>query len=547
MSVKALVVGTIALGALAAPRLAAAQMSSEEGQRFFVDKVEQDGDEDSTLWQGSLISTLFLHREAAGISAPLGTGQVGIENASPLRWFSDLRAQLDARHIAGKSWDARFDGRARLVNTLDSPNNGGAAEVPLQSGSFSGNEFELRELYVVRGSTRTDTYVGRQFVLDVGGLKIDGVRVDYAKNRRWTYLGFAGLYPTRGSRSITTDYPHRVQADGTIESKRVMPAAGGIGAAYRTTRTYGAIGVAGILPLANDKATGTIEQPRLFVSSNGYWRQSPKLDIFHYGIVDITGAAGFAITNLSAGVNYRPQLRLHVEATYNRIDTETLNVQAQTQLEDPDGRNVGVIQNNVTVARIASDSARASVSAALGRTMRWEVTTAASLRQRPEIIVSPVGLGGTSQSIPAARSAEIFFQAVDRHLYRGIRAAASYVRIFAVGTNAARSTSSIVTLAASREIADGKGEWEADLAYLASRDDNAAACDITNLQTCYGSSRVGTVTASGTGFYRLKTSWLLVGTVELARQTLQTLDGGMMTSNPAIISTTAFARIAYRF
>jgi hypothetical protein len=542
MSLRSLLV----LVLVALPRLAAAQMSSEESERFFVDKVERDGEEDSTLWQGSLISTLFVHREAAGISDPLAGRNIGIENATPLRWFTDLRAQVDARHIAGKTWDARFDGRARLLSALPGSDLSADAPAP-QSGAFSGNEFDLRELYVVRGSTRTDTYIGRQMVLDVGGLRIDGVRIDYAKNRRWTYLGFAGLYPQRGSRSITTDYPKRVAADGTVESKRVMPVAAGIGAAYRTTRSYGAIGMAGILPLANDKATGTLEQPRLYVSSNGYWRQSPKLDLFHYSIVDITGAGGFGITNLSAGVNYRPQLRLHVEAAYHRVDTETLNVQAQTQLDDPDGRNVGVIQNNVTVSRIASDSARTSVSAALGRTMRWEVTAAGAIRQRPEITLTPVGVGGVSQTIPAARSAEVLLQAVDRHLYKGIRAQASYVRIFALGTNAARSTSSIVAVAASRDIADGKGEWEAGLAYLASRDDNAAACDLTNLQTCYGSSRVATITASGTGFYRLKRNWLAVGTVELARQSLQTLDNGTMTANPAIISTTAFLRIAYRF
>jgi hypothetical protein len=543
MSLRLLLVAML----VAVPRLAAAQMSSQEADRFFVDKVEDEGDEDRTLWQGSLITTLFIHREAAGISAPQNGGAIGIENAQPLRYFTDLRAQIDANHISGKTWDARFDGRARLVNALKTPTDGGAAADPLQSGQFAGNEYEVRDLYLVRGSVRTDTYLGRQTVLDIGALKIDGIRIDYAKNRRWTYIGFAGAYPTRGSRSITTDYPKRVDGQGNVVDKRVIPVAGGIGGAYRTQKSYGAIGVAGIVPLANDRQTGTMEQPRLFVSSNGYWRQSPKLDFFHYGIVDITGASGFGLTNLSGGVNWRPQLRLHVDAAYHRVDTETLNVQAQTQLDPADQRDVGVVQNNIIVQRIASDSARTSVSAALGKTLRWEVTTAASLRQRPEVTLTPVNGVGTAQTIPAARSAEIFFQAVDRRIWKQIRAAASFVRIFGIGNNAARSTSSIATLTASREIADGKGEWEAGLTYLASKDENRAACTVADLNTCYGSSNVSTISASGTGFYRLKRDWMLVGVVELAYQTLQTLDGAAMVSNPAVLSTTAFARIAYRF
>lgn len=532
---------------LGASRVAAAQMSTEEQNRFFVDK--DDDDEDSTLWQGSFIETSFIHREAAGISAPLAGGAVGIENAAPLRWFTDLRTQLDARHISGKTWDARFDGRARLLNTYTPPpNDTTTAHVPtLQSGAFSGNEYELRELYVTRGSVRTDISIGRQIILDIAGMKIDGLSFDYAKSRKWTYIGFAGLYPQRGSRSIATDYPQRVNQQGMLEAKRVMPASAGFGAAYRTTRTYGAIGMAGILPLANDKATGTLEQPRLFVTSNGYWRQSNTLDLYHYGVVDVIGANGFALTNLSAGANYRPQMRLHVEAQYNRVDTETLNVQAQTQLDGADTRNVGVIQNNVTVQRIATDSARASVSAAFGRTMRWEFTAASALRQRPEITLQPTGLGGTAQTIPAARSAEVYFGAVDRHLYRDIRAQASFVRIFGIGNNAARSQSSILTLGASRDIADGKGEWEASLAYLASRDDNTQACTITTITSCYGTSRVSTITLSGTGFYRLKKNWLVLGVAELASTSLATLDGATMVKNPRILATTALLQVSYRF
>ena len=88
--------------------------------RYIPALSEADGDEDQTLWQGSLTSTSFLHREVAGISAAIGNGVVGAENAAPARYFTDLRAQIDAFHIAGNSWDARVDARARVVNTITS-------------------------------------------------------------------------------------------------------------------------------------------------------------------------------------------------------------------------------------------------------------------------------------------------------------------------------------------------------------------------------------------------------------------------------------------
>lgn len=529
---------------------AAGAQTSSDDDRFFVDKVEDDGEEDETLWQGSLTSTSFLHREAAGISDPLGGVGVGIENAAPLRWFTDLRAQIDARHIGGKAWDARADVRARVINSLDQPEPGEMAPEPQpQSGTLSGNEYEIRDLYVVRGTLRTDTVIGRQTVLDIAAIKIDGVRLDYAKSQRWTYVGFLGLYPMRGSRSITTDYPRALDTTTLMETgKRVMPVAGGFGAAYRTERMYGALGSAVILPLADDLATDTLEEPRALVTSQGYWRQSADLDLFHYAVLDLYGSAGTGtLTNGSFGVNYRPQPRLHVNGGFHHFDTETLHVQAQTELDPVDGRPVGTIQNNIRVARIAADSARLSISAALGRTMRWEITAAGAGRRRPQVNLRANGDVGEDQLIPAAKSAEVFFQAVDRKFYGGFRAAASFVRVFGVGENAARSTSQLIRLAASRDIKEGRGEWEADLSYFSSIDENREACTTVDITTCYGSSQVATITLNGTAFYRLKRDWFLMGSAAIGRQTLTTLDGGMAVKNPAILMTTAFVRIAYRF
>ena len=115
------------------------------------------------------------------------------------------------------------------------------------------------------------------------------LRIDHAKNARWTYLGFVGAYPLRGSRSITTDYPRGVTPMGN-PAARVIPVAGGFGAAYRTSRTYGALGGVAIVPTKKDAYTGAFEKPRVFVTTNGYARRSPKLDLYHYVVVDLTGA-----------------------------------------------------------------------------------------------------------------------------------------------------------------------------------------------------------------------------------------------------------------
>ncbi len=531
--------------------------------RFFVDKLEADGEEEATLWQGNLTSTSFLHREAAGISDPLGLGAVGAENASPARWFTDLRAQIDARHVRGGRWDARLDGRARVVSTFGSTRAVDPGDLGTQSGSGTGNEYDLRDLYVVRGGTRTDLFLGRQTVLDLAAVKIDGVRLDYAKDRRWTYLGFVGAYPVRGSRSIDTDYPQGVDAMGQ-PGGRVIPAAGGVGAAYRTQRTYGAFGAVAIVPLADDVATGTLEEPRLFATSNGYWRRSPQMDVYHYAVLDVLGSAGFSLTNLSAGVNYRPNLRTHVAAAYHRIDTETLNVQAQTTLEDPNPDvGIGVVRNNVSVTRIASDSARASLSAALGRTLRWEVSVATALRRRPEIVLEdddPASTAG-DQTIAAASSGELFLQVVDRRFYGGWRLAGSFIRVFdapflntedpdddALGSgNAARTTASVARISGQRELKDGRAEVEVELSYAASKDEVRGTCTTADITDCYGSSLARTLALGGTGFYRIKRDWFVMGTVEIARQELSVVDGMATVDTPAILMTTAFVRASYRF
>ena len=66
------------------------------------------------------------------------------------------------------------------------------------------------------------------------------------------------------------------------------------------------------------------------------------LDIYHYVVLDLQSADGFALTNLSLGANYRPKPGITLSGAFNRVDTETLNSITQTQiLETPLVNNAG--------------------------------------------------------------------------------------------------------------------------------------------------------------------------------------------------------------
>lgn len=522
-----------------------AHAQSTEEERFFIDK--EDDREEETLWQGSFTSTTFFFRESGGLGTAQGLGLAQPENASKFsRLFTELRTQLDGRHLRGGRWDLRLDGRVRAVKDPFAANHPNSDENNIQSGTFGDNEYEIKELYLVRGGRRTDLFLGRQIIGDLAAVKIDGLRFDYAKNARWTYLGFLGAYPLRGSRSIATDYPRGVGPMNT-PAARVTPVAGGFGAAYRTSRTYGAIGGVAIVPTRKDAGTGTFEKPRVFVTTNGYARRSPKLDLYHYIVVDLTGAAGFALTNLTAGLQWKPAPRLRTNLSVNRVDTEALNQQVRDQLENVDPLE-GVVINNNTVQRVASDSLRGTVSGSFGKINRFEITTGVSVRRRPEVVLEA---GTVDQTLPAAQGVDVLVQAVDRRFYGGVRLDLSFVRTVALGgAGFARSNSQIVRLGGTKELKGGKAELQGDVALLSSADDNAGGlCNFSDTKTCYGSANTSGVQATAVYYQRLKKDWFLTGSASLGTQKMITTDPVTMggAEQSTILNTSFFGRLGYRF
>jgi hypothetical protein len=530
-----------------------------ERDRFFVDKVDSDRTAQGTLVQGSLTSTSFAYHESGGTLAP-AQGQVGdVPSASGYsRLFTDLRLQTDFRHIATSRWDARIDVRGRVVNDPGSTTGSGftpQTQATSQSGFLGKDELEIKELWLVRNGVRSDVFFGRQFVPDLGGVKIDGLRVDYASSAKFTLLGFGGLYPIRGSRSIETDYQplkSNPAANGSRDDAGRFTGAGGFGAAYRTLDAYGSFGGVVLAPLSS-------ESPRVFGTSSGYWRYGTKLDFYHFVILDLLGAnavnAGF--TNLSAGVNYKPDQRLRGTLSVNRVDTETLNVQAQAFLANPDLK-ANVIQNEAYIQRIATNEGRGSLSAGLGELQRFEITTAIAYRYRGALtLTAPPGqtdaagapVPTATFALPAAQSVEVYGAITDRRSIKDLRLGVDAARIFGVGSSTYQRTSSLTLRAsASRELADGHGEWEAEVAYNSTKDDSAGkVCAPNDLLTCSGAAQSTIVSVGGNLYYRFNRDWFAMGSLFINYTAITHVD--MMTSvaDPAVIGLTGFLRIAYRF
>jgi hypothetical protein len=516
-----------------------------EKDRFFIDKIDTAETEEKTLFQGNLISSTFFYNESGGqADGNAGTGGGGA-NSKYSRMFTDLRLQLDARHIRGGRWLARADVRGRGVPGGTKPSGYAGTETSkIQSGLTGESELEVKELWVARPGDRTDLFIGRQTIADLGAVKIDGIRFDYAKSDKVTLLGFAGAYPLRGSRSIDTDYP--VLRRSSKELGRTPPIAAGFGAAYRTPLAYGSLGGGAIAPLKGEK-------PRIFVTSTGYYRTGPKLDLYHFGLIDVVSEGGFAINNLSGGLNYRPSPALRATASINHVDTETLEVQARVFLDPNDAAR---LRNDDEVRRISSTQAQGGLSVGLGKTQQVEISVAVNGRYRPEVAIE---YGGANPYVfKEARSVDVLGQIVHRDLFNS-RIGVDVIRSFSIGQTSARSSFLTLRGFVSREFRQGRGSWEADLAYSTTKDEVAPAqvfnpaMPLVDPTIDFGRSNASTIQGNGSVYYRLRTSWFLLGNLGVGRFSLKSvvpvpgMDAPQTQNDPGVLSISVFGRIAYRF
>jgi hypothetical protein len=545
--------------------------TAEEKDRFFVDKVDTKKTKDGTLVQGSLTLSVFFYGESGGAYGGTPAGAViGDDSTAPSVYWTDLRLQTDFRHIGGGRWDGRVDFRARFVDTptndVIGPNGPGflATTQPtyVQSGLIGQNEYDLRELWLIRNGDQTDLIFGRQFVPDLGAVKIDGLRVDYASSPKFTYLGIAGLYPLRGSRSLSTDYGDTYNGQTGADEGRIFTGAAGFGGAYRTQQAYGSIGGVALVPFGQETA-------RIFATAQGYWRINPVLDFYHFAIIDLVSSYGSQLTNLSLGLNYKPTQRLRLTATFNRNDADTLNIQAG-QFFTNAGINApapgtgtltpsapGYVLNEIYIDRIATNDARASISAGLGANQRFELTGAVAYRERPDFDLNPTAAmgmaAGPAVDIKAAESADFYVSFTDRQSFKDMRLGIDALDSFPISGSAGYQRASVtsVRLFASRELESGKGEWEVEASYSGATDKGGtAACTATPTATpdiCYGDSANSVLSIGPTIYYRLNRDWFVLGSLYLQRTAVDYNGGTAVVSDAPIYGFTGFGRIAYRF
>jgi hypothetical protein len=539
--------------------LSGAASAQEEKPPFYGnDKESRKGE---TAFFGSITSSSFYFTES-GRQTLIGMGPNVTENASPTsRLFTELRLKLQADHISGGDLDFKADIRGRKQIDRCEPRvelNMAEPCLPSQSGTFGGDERDVKEFHLRYRSDGYDATIGRQFIAELAAIRFDGLRVQQNKSRKMQYFGFAGLYPTRGSRDVLDDYPTVPSdpADPMSAPTRLLPVVAGAGGAYVRERLYGAIGVAGILPRFNEAETGLAERTRLLLSSNGYWQQSDKTDIYHYLVIDAAGSAGAGISNLPLGVNHRATEGVSLFAHLNRVDTETLNVQAQVRLDQVDVMSVGNIQNNWYVSRVAQESARLGATSAFTEN-RFQLSAVAGLRRRPEIALRRTTDGDPANPqqdliLPLAQALDITLSFVDRKSYKRFRIGGSVTRSSGYGDeNLDRSKSTSGQVTASRDLVQGKGEFELNLNYLKSDDETQAdncGVNVVDPLVCYGTSSSTVYGVGGTVFYRPKQKWYAMAMVSIGQQTLTTVEGANApVRQPGVTMLTGFARLAYRF
>jgi hypothetical protein len=513
-----------------------ALVSEFEKDLFYVDKIDDRDTIDRTLLQGSFTSSSFFYRESGG-ALPGDAGTLGVSSASRVtRLFTDLRAQLAARHLGGGNWDVRLDGRVRLAadpSNASVRGNSAPFDVRSQAGAFGRNEYDLREATIARLGEKTTFVLGRQIVPELAATRVDGARLTLIRSEKLSLLGFGGLLPVRGSRSIGFDYPKVTDADGN--AGRLLPMGGGLGAAYAVPKAYGSFGVVSEVP-------GKGEALRTFLTSTGYFRGSPQLDAYHYAVIDVVGPAGFAITNLSLGVDYRPRPRIRIGAQVNHVDTETLDIIAQRWLSDRDA--TGAVRNDVEIYRIASNEGRGAVSVALGKVEEMEVSTALTVRQRGEV---PLTDGtDTLETLAASQSLEVWGQFVHRRLL-GTRVGVDVSKILGLG-EATFARSSVLSLRASaaREFMGGKAEGELILGYASASDDVVGTSCATVVE-CYGASQTSTLGVTLTGYYRLTDSLFGLAMLDVNRISSSVTDGTMTVADPGTLGLAGYLRLAYRY
>jgi hypothetical protein len=225
-------------------------------------------------------------------------------------------------------------------------------------------------------------------------------------------------------------------------------------------------------------------------------------------LIDLYGSQGAGLTNLSLGGNYKPNPRLRLTASVNRVDVDTLAVQANAFLADPE--NQPIVQNETYFRRLATNVGRVGVSAGLGRFQRFELSFQAAYRYRPGVAI-PQGDGtveipleatkgsiSTRSSSTAVRSRTSVSESTESRSFGRGRVAFNRSEILALRAFASRELRTAT--ASGRPRSSTRRRRTPRLASTAS-----------NVYTCYGSSLGSILQAGANLYYRYNRDWFLLG------------------------------------
>jgi hypothetical protein len=471
----------------------------------------------------------FLFRETGDEAPPLVDMGAAVASASPVRrYFTDLRFELTGGGL-------ELDARVRQTTSAR-----------YQSGASGGGEYDVRKLAYRVGAGATQLIVGRQFVDAVGATKVDGAAVVRRLSRTWSATVFGGAFPQLGSRSLDTDYPEIRTADG-MSGSTLVPLTGGAGASYSVGNVHGDLGAAAVHVMQDVPEATSSESSRVYATANGYARLARWLDVYHFGLLDVAGGAGARLTNGSLGVDARPVGNVQLSAQLHHVSTDLLQIAARNVLADPDPTAIGIVQNNIAIVRVSQDLVRGGASVSLARA-RFELSLAGSLQRRPGVTVA-LADGGTA-GFPEARSATVTFGVLDRRSIAKLRVSATGTLVYPVGDELPnRSRGSVVRLAASRELAGGRAQLEADVMAERFRDVGGGGACATSLDAlaCYGASRTAAAQAGALASWSIAREWLLLVDAHLGIRdvTATSLDGTV--DYPTATSVTGFARVQWRY
>ncbi len=472
---------------------------------------------DETAYKGRLMASGTYYGESsnAAVDPLANTGDDPASDQALL--YTDLRGRIEAAHIQGGKWDAAGDFRIRYADGADA-----------SRGWLGGSESDLREAFILRRGGKTDVSIGRLVVRDVDATTIDGLRVTHRRSPGFELGAFAGVYPNPFSRDVATDYPEgRALGD--------LPLGAGAWAGYRSPRAHGAIGAAVLLPRDPDDVDP--EPTRAFLTANGYFRVRPGFDVYHYGVVDVAGRGGVQLLNGQLGVRWRKSPELLLEAAVSHLSTYAIELYVRDYLENPDAAPMPMrIQNNLFVARMASDEGRGGATYTLRQA---KVDVFGQVRYRRRATIASDELPMEIAALPPDTQIDVSGGARKRDAFLKTTVTANLIYITGDWTSTWALTGRL-----SRGFRDDRVAAELDVSYLKYDD----ACPATGDPACMGTATGSSTEFGGNLVWRRDRHWMFLGDYHYSTNAATTEPvPGTTTDEPTITGHSLFVRGQYSF